>query len=283
MSLVGLGHSMRGRANRIRRRVSRTIAECHPLTLEDLQRAHRYITHLQDGRERARPSRRTPTFGSSQAGSPIAGLCSGGRPRRVASAQGGGSVSVIVSPLAQRILARPRAARWLTITAVLAGCAIAAAIHSYLSRRTIPAAPSARSLPLARGDVLVATAGEADSFGAPRRVRGMAIAGRPGESDSTLIESELAFLTAREWTRPSSTVRAGPQEQSRPTAVDTPGAIVTTQTSDASVWASFEIASSITAANYQEQDSRLYHSPAIAAALRAHRPVLLATLSNPSS
>jgi hypothetical protein len=169
------------------------------------------------------------------------------------------------------------------LTAVLGGCAIFVAIHSYLSRRTITPAPPARSLPLARGDVLVATAGEPDGFGAPRRVRGMAIAGRPGESDSTLISSELAFLTAREWTHPEGTVFVGRQAKSRPSAVDAPGAIVTTQTSDASVWASFEIASSIASANSQEENSRLYHSPAIANALRAHRPVLLATLLKPSS
>jgi hypothetical protein len=111
----------------------------------------------------------------------------------------------------------------------------------------------------------------------------MAIAGRPNESDSTLIRSELAFLTAREWTHPDSTVSTGPKAKSRPAAVDAPGAIVTTQTSDAAVWASFETAPSIASANSQEENSQLYNSRAIAAALRAHRPVLLATLLKPSS
>jgi hypothetical protein len=80
-----------------------------------------------------------------------------------------------VSRRAQRIPGPSRAAGWLIITAVLGGCAIFVAIHSYVSRRTITSAPPARSLPLARGDVVVATAGEPDGFGAPRRVRGMAI------------------------------------------------------------------------------------------------------------
>jgi hypothetical protein len=91
----------------------------------------------------------------------------------------------------------------------------------------------------------------------------------------------MAFLTAREWTHPDSTVLSGYRLascRSRRAGRDRDHPDI--RRIDLGP---LRNRPSIASANSQGEDAPLFDNPVIAAALRAHRPVLLATLLKPSS
>lgn len=159
--------------------------------------------------------------------------------------------------------------------------AIAIIVYLLIHHRTATA-PSARLLPLVPGArVVAAAAGGSDVDSAlPERFRYIAIAGPARLSRDHLIETEVQLLQRRGWSDETSSGFVGDAMTEQPVPIGAPGADVLINAPARSFYAALWTAADENQANQAEDGAPLYDNPAIRAAFKDKRAVLLAVLGN---